>query len=254
MRRRVKRSQKPSDSCQCANRNELLRFLQRLQVHRQVSSVLSPRQPRLSTCRVLPVVLFRRVIRRRPPVNMSEDTDDSGSQSALFQNDDLLKKILSYVVGNGICECRRVCRRWREVCRGLPMRLCLAPSTDAPTLAVTFPSAESASFFDVGDSPTHDYVCDSPTEPGLSLVTGLDANAASQASGAAGIAKNNIWPNELQSVLLSMTTLRSLSLTYTDWPEDDDKTRGRREEPDDADLAEHRGPRRRVSRACRSHY
>ena len=140
---------------------------------------------------------------------MSEDADDSGSLSALLQNDDLLQKILSYVVGNGLCECRRVCRRWYDVCRRLPMRLRQAPSTAALALANTFPSADSASFRDIGGSPT---------EPGPSLATGLAQMRHLRHLELMASSERRL-PDELPAILLSMKTLRSLSLSFANSPE-----------------------------------
>ena len=140
---------------------------------------------------------------------MSDDADDSGSLSVLLQNnDDLLQKILSFLVGNGLCGSRRVCRRWYDVCRRLPMRLQQAPSTAALTLANTFPSADSASFFDIGGSPT---------EPGPSLATGL-AQMRHLRHLELRSYKERRLPDELPAVLLSMKTLRSLSITLTESP------------------------------------
>ena len=61
----------------------------------------------------------------------------------LEKNDDLLLKVLSHVVEDGLHECRRVCRRWYTVCGKVPVRLrttrldTLDAATDLFTQAVS---------------------------------------------------------------------------------------------------------------------
>ena len=140
---------------------------------------------------------------------MSEDAGDSRSLSALLQRDDLLQKVLSHLVEDGLCECRRVCRRWHDVCSGLPVQLHNAPSSVALTFANKFPNTDSASFLDIGGSLE-------PGEP--PLATSL---AQMQQLRHLGLLALDEWqlPDGLWDVLLSMKTLRSLSLTFTESPE-----------------------------------
>ena len=141
---------------------------------------------------------------------MSEHAGDVRSLSALLQRDDLLQKVLSHLVDDGLCECRRVCRRWYDICSRLPVSLHNAPSSTALTFANKFRNTDSASFLDIGDSPTE------PGEP--SLATGLAQMQHLRHLGLLALDEREL-PDRLRAVLLAMNTLRSLSLTFTESPD-----------------------------------
>ena len=56
------------------------------------------------------------------PSDAIADTD-STLGVLLVNNEDLLLKVLSHIVQDGLHECRCVCHRWREACGKLPVRL-----------------------------------------------------------------------------------------------------------------------------------
>ena len=70
-------------------------------------------------------------------------TGSEVSLGALLEDEHFLLKVLAYVVEDGLHECRRVCRKWRDVCSLLTMKL-----VDVPTFrnaARVFPNATSVS-------------------------------------------------------------------------------------------------------------
>ena len=91
------------------------------------------------------------------------DADDAAERQSdpektlgvlLDNHEDLLLKILSCVVDDGVHECRRVCRRWRDACGKLPVRLGGSFLDRLDSVAEMFPEATSlvmASSFDSND-------------------------------------------------------------------------------------------------------
>ena len=141
---------------------------------------------------------------------MCEHVDDARSLSALLQTDDLLQKVLTHLVDDGLCECRRVCRRWYDICSRLPVRLHNAHSNVALAFANKFPNTDSASFLDIGGSVAG--------PGGRSLATGLAQMQQLRHLGLLALDEREL-PDGLRVVLLAMNTLRSLSLTFTESPD-----------------------------------
>jgi len=63
--------------------------------------------------------------------------------SALLQQEFYLLKILGHLVDDGLHECRRVCHRWKDACKKLPVKLSLVPRGDLPLMVETSPQAQS---------------------------------------------------------------------------------------------------------------
>ena len=61
----------------------------------------------------------------------------------LVNNEDLLLKVLSHIVEDGLHECRCVCHRWREACGKLPVRLHATRLDMLNVVADLFPQAVS---------------------------------------------------------------------------------------------------------------
>ena len=61
----------------------------------------------------------------------------------LEDNEDLLLKVLSCVIDDGLHECRRVCRGWRDACGKLPVKLCVMQPDDLRKMVDFFPEAVS---------------------------------------------------------------------------------------------------------------
>ena len=67
-----------------------------------------------------------------------------GTLGAVFEHEEnLLRKVLVHLVDDGLHECRRVCRFWRDVCSTLPVKLREAPPGFVPVLLSRFPRATS---------------------------------------------------------------------------------------------------------------
>ena len=64
---------------------------------------------------------------------------------ALLEQDHILFKVLVCVMEDGLHECRRVCRRWRDVCRKLPVKLGGSHPDKLDKLVDLFPDAVSLS-------------------------------------------------------------------------------------------------------------
>ena len=100
--------------------------------------------------------LHRRKMRRVESSSPQPDqSNPEKTLGVLFDNsEDLLLKVLSYVVDDGLHECRRVCRRWQDACGKLPIKLgnrCLCRLGEAAEL---FPEAVSLTLesdFGIGD-------------------------------------------------------------------------------------------------------
>ena len=56
-----------------------------------------------------------------------------------------LRKVLSYLVDDGLHECRRVCREWNSVCKTLPVKLRQVPPEHLSKVLATFPKAVEVS-------------------------------------------------------------------------------------------------------------
>ena len=69
----------------------------------------------------------------------------SNPLSAVLEEDVLLRKVLGYLVDDGLYECRRVCHKWLKVCDRLPLKLCNIRPQDLPALNKRFPNAASIS-------------------------------------------------------------------------------------------------------------
>ena len=77
---------------------------------------------------------------RVDPVTGSEKT-----LSDLLEQEYFLLKVLAYVVEDGLHECRRVCRRWRDACGKLPVKLDRVFADTLQKAADLFPEAERLS-------------------------------------------------------------------------------------------------------------
>ena len=67
-----------------------------------------------------------------------------GTLGTLFEHDeDLLYKVLVHLVGDGLHECRRVCRFWRKVCSTLPVKIREMLPDAVPVVLSNFPKATS---------------------------------------------------------------------------------------------------------------
>ena len=64
---------------------------------------------------------------------------------ALLDQEDYLSKVLGCLIDDGLHECRRVCRKWRNVCSALPVHLIRVPWEHLPDTHLTFPKAASLS-------------------------------------------------------------------------------------------------------------
>ena len=109
----------------------------------------------------------RRKTRRPTGSRQSHESDtedavsgESGSEKtlgALLQNhEDLFLKVLSYVMDDGLHECRRVCRLWRDACSKLPVHLGGSSLDKLNRVMDLFPNTVSLSLdklFDIYDIP-----------------------------------------------------------------------------------------------------
>ena len=82
----------------------------------------------------------------------SHDADDAVDRQSgperrlgvlLEDHEDLLLRVLSCVMDDGLHECRLVCRRWRDACRHLPVRLGGSYLDNLDRLTGLFPEAMS---------------------------------------------------------------------------------------------------------------
>ena len=89
------------------------------------SSDGSPRGP--FTC----VSFILKVARLFRPATTSETkTSTNENLGDLLLREDILSKVLVHLVDSGLHECRRVCRKWYEVCNKLPVKLNLSLHND----------------------------------------------------------------------------------------------------------------------------
>ena len=75
----------------------------------------------------------------------------------LLSQKQFLWKVLVHLIDSGLHECRRVCRKWYEVCDKLPAKLSLSTCVDRCVESDVFPNAVSLKF-DAGVFLTHDSV------------------------------------------------------------------------------------------------
>ena len=80
------------------------------------------------------------------------DTETSGpcagdSLSAFLEQEHFLLKVLSHVLEDGLHECRLVCRRWRDACGKLPVRLTTISLHNMQEAAEKFPKAQTLYVF-----------------------------------------------------------------------------------------------------------
>ena len=60
-----------------------------------------------------------------------------------LENDDYLSKVLRYLVDDGLHECSRVCRRWRELSFGVCPKLARVPSSRMTEMLSKYPNTVS---------------------------------------------------------------------------------------------------------------
>ena len=89
----------------------------------------------------------------------------------LLMREDILSKVLVHLVDSGLHECRRVCRRWYEVCNKLPVKLSLSLHSDRYFDPDQFPNACSLKF-DAGISLDYAFM-ETSLLPSLSKLNGI---------------------------------------------------------------------------------
>ena len=57
--------------------------------------------------------------------------------------EDILRRVFAHLIDSGLHECRRVCRKWRDVCNKLPSRLRFKPNTVTASTAQQFSNVVS---------------------------------------------------------------------------------------------------------------
>ena len=71
----------------------------------------------------------------------------------LFEEENwFLRKVLTYLIDDGLHECRRVCREWNAVCNTLPVKLRQMPPEHLSKVLATFPDAVEANAVEVSYS------------------------------------------------------------------------------------------------------
>ena len=99
--------------------------------------------------------------------NMSvTDMETHDKLADLLLREDILSKVLAHLVDSGLHECRRVCRKWYEVCNKLPVKLSLSLSDDRRVKPEVFPNAVSLTLTD--ETAWHSAVIESHLLPCLS--------------------------------------------------------------------------------------
>ena len=91
---------------------------------------------------------FTPKIRLPFPNKMSSRTDTARPQACLgdaLNEEYLLFRVLEHLVDDGLHECRRVCRKWRDVCSLLPVKLVDVRQSNFRDAARLFPYATSVS-------------------------------------------------------------------------------------------------------------
>ena len=92
----------------------------------------------------------------------------------LLLQEDILSKVLVHLVDSGLHECRRVCRKWYEVCNKLPVKLSLYEDIGLHDLQHKFPNAVSLNLSDISwtSASAKDYLLPCLSE--LNRITHLD--------------------------------------------------------------------------------
>ena len=83
-----------------------------------------------------------------PLKDVSSRTGTARPQTCLgdaLNEEHLLFRVLGHLVDDGLYECRRVCRKWRDVCSLLPVKLVDVSKTTFRDAAREFPNATSVS-------------------------------------------------------------------------------------------------------------
>ena len=83
-----------------------------------------------------------------PLKDVSSRTGTARPQTCLgdaLNEEHLLFRVLGHLVDDGLYECRRVCRKWRDVCSLLPVKLVDVSKTTFRDAARVFPNATSVS-------------------------------------------------------------------------------------------------------------
>ena len=75
----------------------------------------------------------------------SEPQPGSKLIASLLDDDDFLSSILAALVDDGLHECRRVCRRWRDACDALPLKFALIDKREVQRITEKFPNASDVS-------------------------------------------------------------------------------------------------------------
>ena len=60
--------------------------------------------------------------------------------SSLLEDEHFLSRVLSHLIDFGLHECRRVCRKWKDVCRRLPVKLKNIPIDKMADIPLAFPN------------------------------------------------------------------------------------------------------------------
>ena len=77
--------------------------------------------------------------RRAKRLRRYERTESENLLGVLLEDEDLLLKVLFYVMDEGLHECRLVCRQWREACGKLPLKLDRVHLNDLHKVPRAFP-------------------------------------------------------------------------------------------------------------------
>ena len=72
-------------------------------------------------------------------------TGSEKSLGALLEQEYFLLKVLAYVMADGLHECRLTCRKWRDACRKLPVKLGRVPLERLSKAVDLFPEAKALS-------------------------------------------------------------------------------------------------------------
>ena len=102
-------------------------------------------------------------IRPSFPKKMSPRTDAPQPLTCIgevvLKDEYLLSRVLGHLVDDGLHECRRVCRKWRDVCSLLPVKLVDVRRSRFRDVARIFPYAASVSVT-VGNECNSDELCE----------------------------------------------------------------------------------------------
>ena len=87
------------------------------------------------------------------------ERDPSNPLGRLLENEFYLEKVLEYVIDDGLHECRRVCRKWRDVCGRLPVKLDSNTLFDkVEVLCELFPKASRVTVDELVSHPCAQYI------------------------------------------------------------------------------------------------